>query len=122
MVPSFHPDLLRGVATYWWEFLRAVPQLDVVYVPIGQGSGACSAIAAKRAGPRRAHRGRGQPPRHHLRRLDRRRPGDRSTGDHATGRRHGLPRGRPEALAMLAPHIDHVVQVSDAEVAAAMRA
>ncbi|HNQ11552.1 MAG TPA: threonine dehydratase, partial [Giesbergeria sp.] len=49
MVPSFHPDLLRGVATYWWEFLRAVPQLDVVYVPIGQGSGACSAIAAKRA-------------------------------------------------------------------------
>ena len=20
MVPSFHPDLLRGVSTYWWEF------------------------------------------------------------------------------------------------------
>ena len=49
MVPSFHPDLLRGVSTYWWEFLRAVPQLQVAYVPIGQGSGACSAIAAKRA-------------------------------------------------------------------------
>eukprot|EP01035_Chromulina_nebulosa_P064519 gene64519-88246_t len=49
MVPSFHPDLLGGVSTYWWEFLRAVPQLDVVYVPIGQGSGACSAIAAKLA-------------------------------------------------------------------------
>ena len=49
MVPSFHTDLLRGVSTYWWEFLRAVPQLDVVYVPIGQGSGACSAIAAKLA-------------------------------------------------------------------------
>jgi hypothetical protein len=43
------PDLLRGVSTYWWEFLRAVPQLDVVYVPIGQGSGVCSAIAAKLA-------------------------------------------------------------------------
>ena len=27
MVPSFHTDLLRGVSTYWWEFLRAVPQL-----------------------------------------------------------------------------------------------
>lgn len=39
MVPSFHADLLRGVATYWWEFLRAVPQLAVAYVPIGQGSG-----------------------------------------------------------------------------------
>ena len=37
------------MATYWWEFFRAVPQLDVVYVPIGRGSGACSAIAAKRA-------------------------------------------------------------------------
>ena len=49
MVPSFHADLLRGVATYWWEFLRAVPQLDVVYVPIGLGSGAVSAIAARNA-------------------------------------------------------------------------
>ena len=49
MVPSFHADLLSGVATYWWEFMRAVPQLDVVYVPIGQGSGACAAIAAKLA-------------------------------------------------------------------------
>ena len=26
-----------------------MPPIDVVYVPIGQGSGACSAIAAKRA-------------------------------------------------------------------------
>jgi threonine dehydratase len=96
MVPSFHPDLLRGVATYWWEFLRAVPQLDVVYVPIGQGSGACSAIAAKRAlghGVRIV--GVVSTPRHHLRRLHRRRPGGRSTGHHATGRWHGLPRGRP---------------------------
>jgi threonine dehydratase len=49
MVPSFHPALLSGVSTYWWEFFKAVPDLDVVYVPIGQGSGACAAIAAKRA-------------------------------------------------------------------------
>jgi len=48
-VPSFHPDLVSGVATYWWELLRAVPRLDVVYVPIGLGSGACAAIAAKAA-------------------------------------------------------------------------
>ena len=46
MVPSYHKHLLRGVSTYWWEFFKAVPQLDVVYVPIGQGSGACSAVAA----------------------------------------------------------------------------
>eukprot|EP01036_Dinobryon_divergens_P049265 gene49265-66022_t len=49
MVPSFHPALLLGVSTYWWELMRAVPQLDVVYVPIGLGSGACAAIAAKLA-------------------------------------------------------------------------
>ncbi|HPW30528.1 MAG TPA: pyridoxal-phosphate dependent enzyme, partial [Rhodoferax sp.] len=36
MVPSFHVNLLRGVATYWWELFKAVPDLDVVYVPIGQ--------------------------------------------------------------------------------------
>ena len=49
MVPSFHAGLLQGVSTYWWEYFKTVPQLDVVYVPIGLGSGACSAIAARRA-------------------------------------------------------------------------
>ena len=46
MVPSFRPDLVRGVATYWWEFFKAAPHKDVAYVPIGMGSGAASAIAA----------------------------------------------------------------------------
>ncbi|RYF54229.1 MAG: pyridoxal-phosphate dependent enzyme, partial [Comamonadaceae bacterium] len=123
MVPSFHPDLLRGVSTYWWEFLRAVPQMDVAYVPIGQGSGACSAIAAKLA---LGH-------------------GVRVVGvvsSHATTYADSLAAGRvveapvtthladgmacrvadAEALSIIAPHIDHIVQVSDAEVAAAMRA
>lgn len=123
MVPSFHADLLRGVSTYWWEFLRAVPQLNVVYVPIGQGSGACSAIAAKRA---LGH-------------------GVRVVGvvsSHAATYADSVAAGRvveapvttqladgmacrvadPEALAIIAPHIDHIVQVSDTEVAAAMRA
>jgi threonine dehydratase len=49
MVPSYHPALVLGVATAWWEFLRAVPDLDRVYVPIGLGSGACAALAAKQA-------------------------------------------------------------------------
>jgi threonine dehydratase len=47
MVPSFHPDIVLGVATYWAELFRAVPDIDVVYVPIGQGSGACAAAAAR---------------------------------------------------------------------------
>ena len=34
----------------------------------------------------------------------------------------GLPRASADPLAVLAPHIDHIVQVSDAEVAAAMQA
>lgn len=123
MVPSFHADLLRGVSTYWWEFLCAVPQLEVVYVPIGQGSGACSAIAAKLA-------------------LEH---GVRIVGvvsAHATTYADSLAAGRvveapvsteladgmacrvadANALAVLAPHIDHIVQVTDAEVAAAMHA
>ena len=123
MVPSFHTDLLRGVSTYWWEFLRAVPQLDVVYVPIGQGSGACSAIAAKLA-------------LHHPVRVV------GVVSSHATTYADSVAAGRvveapvttqladgmacrvadAAALAIIAPHIDHIVQVSDNEVAAAMRA
>src|SRR5258706_3881437 len=40
-VPSFHPHLIRGVATYALELFRAVPRLDCVYVPVGMGSGIC---------------------------------------------------------------------------------
>ncbi|WP_374409748.1 threonine dehydratase [Hydrogenophaga sp.] len=123
MVPSFHKDLLRGVSTYWWEFFNAVPQLDVVYVPIGQGSGACSAVAAKQALGHRA----------------------RIVGvvsQHATTYADSIAAGRvveapvttlladgmacrvadAEALAILAPALDHVVKVTDDEVASAMRA
>jgi hypothetical protein len=46
MVPTFHELLVRGVATYGLEFLRAVNTLDTVYVPIGLGSGLCGTIAA----------------------------------------------------------------------------
>ena len=46
-VRSFHPWLLDGVSTYGWELLRARPDLDTVYVPIGLGSGICSTILAR---------------------------------------------------------------------------
>jgi threonine dehydratase len=46
-VPSFDPLLVRGVATYALELFRAVPGLDAVYVPIGMGSGICGLIAAR---------------------------------------------------------------------------
>ena len=122
MVPSFHTDLLRGVSTYWWEFLRAVPTLDVVYVPIGQGSGACSAIAAKLA------------LRHTVRIVG-------VVSAHATTYADSLAAGRvvespvstvladgmacrvadAAALEVLTPHLERIVQVTDQEVAEAMR-
>lgn len=46
-VPSFDPLLVRGVATYALEFFRAAPDLDAVYVPIGMGSGICGLITAR---------------------------------------------------------------------------
>lgn len=49
MVQSFHPLLIRGVATYAAEFLRAIQDLDLVYVPVGLGSGICGMIAARDA-------------------------------------------------------------------------
>ncbi|KRR18890.1 threonine dehydratase [Bradyrhizobium retamae] len=47
IVPAFHPDLVLGVATYALELLRTAPDLDVLYVPIGQGSGICGCILAR---------------------------------------------------------------------------
>lgn len=100
-----------------------MPRLDVVYVPIGLGSGACSAIAAKLALGREV----------------------RIVGvvsSLATTYADSLAAGRvvaspvsteiadacmavrvadQEALDILIPHLDHIVQVTDAEVADAMR-
>jgi threonine dehydratase len=47
LVPSFHRDLVAGVATYAVELHEQVPELDVVYVPVGQGSGLCANIAVR---------------------------------------------------------------------------
>ena len=123
MVPSFHKDLLRGVSTYWWEFFKAVPQLDVVYVPIGQGSGACSAIAAKQA---LGHRARivGVVSAHATTYADSIAAGRVVEAPVTTQLADGMACrvADAEALAVLAPALDHIVQVTDDEVAQAMRA
>ena len=49
IVPPYHKELVRGVASYALEFFTAVPDLDTVYVPIGCGSGICGIIAARDA-------------------------------------------------------------------------
>ena len=46
-VPSFAPELVKGVATYALELFQSVPNLAAVYVPIGLGSGICGTILAR---------------------------------------------------------------------------
>lgn len=46
-VPSFHVELVKGVATYALELFRAHADLDAVYVPIGMGSGICGLITVR---------------------------------------------------------------------------
>ncbi|MDD3784568.1 MAG: threonine dehydratase [Hydrogenophaga sp.] len=122
MVPSFHTDLLRGVSTYWWEFLRAVPDLDVAYVPIGLGSGACSAIAAKLA---LGHRVRivGVVSAHATTYADSLAAGRVVASPVSTVLADGMACriAEEDALTVLQAHLDHVVKVSDDEVAQSMR-
>jgi threonine dehydratase len=122
MVPSFHADLLRGVASYWWEFMQAVPQLDVVYVPIGQGSGACAAIAAKLA-LRRTLRIVGVVSAHATTYADSLAAGHVVEAPVTTQLADGMACRIADqtALDILLPHLDRIVQVTDDEVAQAMR-
>lgn len=46
-VPSFDPLLVLGVSTYAYEFFKAAPDLDAIYVPVGIGSGICGVIQAR---------------------------------------------------------------------------
>ncbi len=48
-VPSLAPELVCGVGTYALEFFMGSPELDVVYVPVGMGSGICGMMAARDA-------------------------------------------------------------------------
>ena len=49
MIPPYHRDIVRGVASYWMELFSAQSELDVVYVPIGMGSGICAGCAVRNA-------------------------------------------------------------------------
>lgn len=49
MVPAFHEQLVMGVASYALELFEAVKDLDIVYVPVGCGSGLCAVISARDA-------------------------------------------------------------------------
>ncbi len=121
-IPSLHPDLVAGVASYWLELLRARPELDTLLVPIGQGSGICAAIAARRA---LGHKARivGVVSQHapaYLLSFRARRALDAPvTTLLADGVACRAP--HPDSLALVLEFVDDVVSVTDHEIAAAMR-
>ncbi len=122
MVPSFHPHLVEGVASYALELFGAVPALDVVYVPIGLGSGACGLIAARDAlglATRIVGVGSTSAPAYALSLAAGRPVSHPVTTELADGMACRTP--EPEALEILARGLERMVEVSDAEVAQAMR-
>jgi threonine dehydratase len=121
MVPSFHRDLVRGVASYWIEFFEQA-QPDVVLVPIGQGSGIC-ACAAARAYTGTASRIVGVVSAHATAYLDSFAAGRVVEAPVGTQLADGMACRLPdeEALAIIRQEVDQIVAVSDDEVAEAMR-
>jgi threonine dehydratase len=121
MVPSFHRDLVRGVASYWIEFFEQA-QPDVVLVPIGQGSGIC-ACAAARAFTGAASRIVGVVSAHATAYLQSFAAGRVLEAPVSTQLADGMACRLPdeEALALIRQEVDDIVAVSDDEVAEAMR-
>lgn len=120
-VPSFHRELVLGVATYWVEFFRAV-QPDVVFVPIGQGSG-ISACAMARAIAGVSTRIVGVVSAHATAYLDSFRAGRVIEAPATTQLADGMACRVPDeaALEIIRREVDDVIAVTDDEVAAAMR-
>jgi threonine dehydratase len=123
MVESFHEKLVAGTATYAKEFLEGTPALETVYVPIGLGSSVCGMAAARNAlGVNTEIVGvvSAASPSYAL-----------SFREHAvveapaeTKIADGLACRKPNAQAMefIWENVARIVQVTDAEIAAAMRA
>jgi threonine dehydratase len=125
MIPSFHRDLVRGVMTYWVEFFESFAPGDapeVVFVPIGQGSGFCAAAAA------RAHTGAkskliGVVSAHATAYMDSFRSGKPVEAPVTTVLADGMACRAPDAQALeiVMREADDVICVTDEEVANAMR-
>lgn len=122
LLPSFHPDLVAGVGTYALELLRAVPDLDTVYVPIGLGSGICGLISARDAlglGTRIVGVVAEGAPAYALSFRERRPVTTERADTMADGMACRVP--VPEAVATILSGAERIVTVSDAEIEAAMR-
>jgi threonine dehydratase len=123
MVPSFHRDLVTGVATYCLEFLRVVPDLDTVYVPVGMGSGICGMIAARDAlhlATRVVGVVSSLAPAYALSFAQKKQVEHAVTTRIADGM--AVRRPAPDALEIIWSGVERMVEVDDAEIEAAMRA
>ncbi len=123
MVPSFHRLLVTGVGTASLELFRAVPDLETLYVPIGQGSGICGAAAVRNAlgsraeivGVVSAHA------RAYAASFVERKPVDAEVKTHiADGM--AVRRADPDALQAICREVDRIVEVTDDEVGEAIAA
>ncbi|GAA0396719.1 hypothetical protein GCM10010160_27350 [Acrocarpospora corrugata] len=47
--PADEPDIIAGVGTLYYEMLTRQPELDVIVVPVGSGTGAAAACVVARA-------------------------------------------------------------------------
>ena len=122
LVPSFHPLLIAGVATYSLELFRAVPDLEVVYVPIGLGSGICGMIAARNA-LNLSTRIVGVVSSHAVAYARSFEAGELLESPVSTRLADGMAcrTPQPDALTIIRQGAERIVEVSDAQVASSMR-
>jgi threonine dehydratase len=123
MVESFHPRLVMGTATYALEFFRATPPLTTIYVPIGLGSSICGVSAARNAlGLETEIVGvvAAASPSYALSFVERRVVEAASQTRIADGLSCRLPNA--DAMQVIWDNVARIVEVSDAEIASAMRA
>ena len=123
MVDSFHERLVMGTATYAMEFFQTAPPLDRIYVPIGLGSSICGVSAARNAlglahGNHRRSRLRVAVLLAQLRPAKNRRRAPAQT-QIADGLACRMPAAR--AMEVIWENVARIVEVSDAEIADAMR-
>jgi len=122
-IESFHPRLVMGTATYALEFFRATPSLDTIYVPIGLGSSICGVSAARNAlGLKTEIVGvvAAGSPSYAISFRERRIVEHPSQTQIADGLACRLPNAN--AMDVIWNNVARIVQVTDAEIAAAMRA
>ena len=122
-MPSFHPDLVLGVATYALELFRKAGDIDALYVPIGLGSGISGCILARDLlGVKTEIVGvqSTEAPSYALSFAAGKLVSTNSSNTLADGVATRVP--DPEALAIIRKGASRIVQVTDDEIAAAIRA